>query len=497
LVYYPRSFLKFILLGFLLVSLPLVYALVELIFSLDRLQQQGQEAVQQAAQAGRASRQLFEQSSTLERVVRQYLILEDAALLDDYGRVRQEFRATTRQLSLLPLSQDQLAALDALGDREARLNALLRAPQKTPAVQTELADGYAKLSDDAQVFLGATNDLTERAIEQLQDIAAQGREKWRYLAYATAAIALALAILFAVLIARPIRQLDQAIRRMGTADFTHRIEVNGPQDLRYLGQRLEWLRSRLSDLEAQQNRFLRHVSHELKTPLTAVREGAELLRDNVGGKLSPEQRDIVRIVRENTLSLQKLIEDLLTYHQTRAMEPQTLGPVLLADVIRRVVKEHKLAALARIVAFEAKLRPAMVIGDGEKIRTIVDNLVSNAIKYSPRSGTIALNLAAEKGFAVLDVIDEGHGIDPEERQHIFESFYQGKPPTEGRVKGSGLGLAIAREYALAHGGRIEVLDRAQGRSGAHFRLWLPLATSGEGAVVDTTSPAHVTLAGGR
>jgi len=496
-VYYPRSFLKFILLGFLLVSLPLVYALVELIFSLDRLQQQGQEAVQQAAQAGRASRQLFEQSSTLERIVRQYLILEDAALLDDYGRVRQEFRATARQLSLLPLSKDQLASLDALGDSEARLNAMLRAPQKTPQVQTELADGYGKLADGAQGFLGATNDLTERAIEQLQDIAAQGRQKWRYLAYATAAIALALAILFAVLIARPIRQLDQAIRQMGTADFTHRIEVNGPQDLRYLGQRLEWLRSRLSDLEAQQNRFLRHVSHELKTPLTAVREGAELLRDNVGGKLSPEQRDIVRIVRENTLSLQKLIEDLLTYHQTKAMEPQTLGPVLMADVIRRVVKEHKLAALARIVAFEAKLRPAMVIGDGEKIRTIVDNLVSNAIKYSPRSGTIRLNLAAEKGFAVLDVVDEGHGVDPEERLHIFDSFYQGKPPAEGRVKGSGLGLAIAREYSLAHGGRIEVLDRADGRSGAHFRLLLPLATSGEGAIVDTTTQAPITLAGER
>ena len=136
-----------------------------------------------------------------------------------------------------------------------------------------------------------------------------------------------------MLIARPIRQLDQAIRQMGTADFTHAIEVNGPQDLRYLGQRLEWLRARLHELEEQQNRFLRHVSHELKTPLTAVREGAELLRDGVGGKLSPEQREIVRIVRENTLSLQKLIEDLLTYHQTRAMEPQALGPVALPDVV--------------------------------------------------------------------------------------------------------------------------------------------------------------------
>jgi two-component system sensor histidine kinase GlrK len=496
-VYYPRSFLKFILLGFLLVCLPLVYALAELIFSLDNLQTQGQAAVQQAAQAGRSSRQLFEQAVTLERVVRQYLILEDGALLDDYGRVRQDFRGTARQLALLPLSPDQLATLGRLADNESRLHKLLTAPQRSADAQALLADGYGKLTGDARSTLAATNELTERAIVRLKDIASQGRQTWLYLALASAGIALALAILFAVLIARPIRQLDQAIRQMGTADFTHAIEVNGPQDMRYLGQRLEWLRSRLQHLEEQQNRFLRHVSHELKTPLTAVREGAELLRDNVGGKLAPEQREIVRIVRENTLQLQKLIEDLLTYHQTRAMEPQTLGPVLLSDVVRRVVKEHKLAALARVITFEAKLTPALVVGDADKIRTIVDNLVSNAIKYSPRSGVIALCVLQEEGFAVLDVIDQGLGIVPADRQRVFESFYQGKPPAEGRVKGSGLGLAIARDYALAHGGRIEVQDRADGKRGAHFRLWLPLATGNAGVAARAVPrSAPFTIAGG-
>ena len=85
---------------------------------------------------------------------------------------------------------------------------------------------------------------------------------------------------------------------MGTADFTHAIEVNGPQDLRYVGQRLEMAEESPARTGEQQNRFLRHVSHELKTPLTAVREGAELLRDNVGGRLAPEQQEIVRIVRK-------------------------------------------------------------------------------------------------------------------------------------------------------------------------------------------------------
>ncbi len=496
-MYYPRSFLKFILLSFLLVSLPLVYALGELILSLDRLQTQGREAVQQAAEAGRASRQLYEQSLTLERIVRQHLILEDNALLDDYGRVRQEFQATARQLALLPLGPEPLAALDALTASEVRLHKVLTMPQRSPENQAQLADGFSRLADGTQAMLTATNQLTERAIERLQEIATEGREKWLYLALATVGIALLLAILFAVLIARPIRQLDQAIRRMGTADFAHAIEVNGPQDLRYLGQRLEWLRSRLHELEEQQNRFLRHVSHELKTPLTAVREGAELLRDNVGGRLSPEQREIVRIVRENSLSLQKLIEDLLSYHQTRAIEPQTVGPVLMADVVRRVLREHKLAAFARMVTFDARLKPALIVGDADKVRTIVDNLVSNAVKYSPRSATIEVGLSVERGFAVLDVIDAGPGIDPGERERIFESFYQGQPPVDGRVKGSGLGLAIAREYALAHGGRVEVNDRRDGKPGAHFRLWLPLAPGDAGAALHPGEvPAPQTLAGG-
>jgi len=493
-VYYPRSFLKFILLGFLLVSLPLLYALVELIVSLDRLGSQGQQAVLQAAQAGRASRQLYEQATTLERLVRQHLILEDPQLIEDYAKLRQDFRATAQQLQQLPLDRPQATQLESIIDRESELYGVLRAPQRSPSGGAVLAAGYADLAEGAQAMLTASNQLTEREIERLQATAAEGRKTWGYLALSAGAIALALAILFAVLIARPIRQLDQAIRQMATADFSHAIEVDGPQDMRYLGQRLEWLRSRLHDLEQQQTRFLRHVSHELKTPLTAVREGVELLRDRVGGALSPEQQEIVRIVRENTLSLQKLIEDLLTYHQTRNVEPQTLGPVALGDIVRQVLREHKLAAFARLVSFDAKVKPAVVVGDASKIRAIVDNLTSNAIKYSPPSGVVAVELKVRDAFAVLDVVDQGPGIDPVDRPHIFESFYQGQTPPGGRIKGSGLGLAIAQEYALAHGGRVEVVDRSAGTRGAHFRVWLPVAVGGNPVRSSAGDPA-VTIAG--
>jgi two-component system, NtrC family, sensor histidine kinase GlrK len=474
-VYYPRSFLKFILLGFLLVSLPLLYALAELVLTLDRLATEAGVEVQQAAQAARTSRFLFEQTTTLERVVRQNLILDDKALIDDYTHVRQDFRASAEQLAELPLDSDSRAALQRLIDDESRLYKIFSDPARAGGSDASLTQGYAKLVDSAQATLTSANLLTQRAIERLQVTATRGRETWQALAWAAFGIALALAILFAVLIARPIRQLDMAIRQMGSADFTHAVEVNGPQDLRYLGQRLEWLRMRLKELEDQQNRFLRHVSHELKTPLTAVREGAELLRDEVGGKLTREQQDIVRIVRENTISLQTLIENLLKYHQTRAMEPATLGPVMLGDVVNRVIRDNKLAALARIITFDLKLAPVTITGDAERLRTVVDNMISNAIKFSPRSSTIDVTLAALGSDAVLDVADRGPGVPAQERERIFDSFYQGSARTEGRVKGSGLGLAIAREYTLAHGGSLEVLDRADRGRGAVFRLRLPLA----------------------
>ena len=494
-MYYPRSFLKFILLGFLLVSAPLVYAMAELILTLDRLASQGRDEVLQAAQAGRTSRQLYEQATTLERIARQQLILEDTSLLDEYGKLRGDFRATAQQLASLALEPAQQGRLSDMVKREDRLHDLLTSGVRTPDATRTLVEGYSQLVNETQEMTGAANQLTQRAIERLQQTASQGRETWLYVGLASLGIAIALAILFAMLIARPVRQLDQAIRRMGTADFEHAIQLTGPGDLRYVGQRLEWLRTRLQELEQQKARFLRHVSHELKTPLTAVREGAELLRDNVGGRLSPEQQDIVRIVRDNTLSLQKLIEDLLAYQNTRAMEPATLGPVALGDVVARVSREQKLAAYARLITLEARMQPALVIGDAERLRTIVDNLLSNAIKYSPRSGTIVLELTTREGFALLDVIDEGPGVPTADRGRIFELFHQGPAPADANIKGSGLGLAIAREYAVAHGGRIEILDRPGGQRGAWFRLWLPLASTAGGDVTRRVAGAKPHLAG--
>ena len=162
------------------------------------------------------------------------------------------------------------------------------------------------------------------------------------------AVALAIALALTRHIARPIAELDAAIRQLGGADFEQPIAVRGPEDLKTLGERLDWLRRRLVELEDEKNRFLRHLSHELKTPLTALREGAELLHDEVGGPLSGPQRRVVAIMKDNSIKLQRLIEELLDYqralHAAAALAPRRLA---LDALVREVARAHELAAQAK------------------------------------------------------------------------------------------------------------------------------------------------------
>ncbi|MDR1529008.1 MAG: HAMP domain-containing histidine kinase [Burkholderiales bacterium] len=445
--------------------------------ALNQLAVQSRISVFESADVAYLSRQLAEQAGMLERLARQYMILEDKTTLDNYVQMREIFKDTQGKL-LARFGGAEKGILDHTLTEEVALFELLKGFDKKPDRRSTITEGYRQFVTQTQIVQSTADRLAYSSAEQLQKMAEESQKKQSYFVWASLVIALLLGVLVVSLIVRPIKKIYQAILQLGSADFSKEISVSGPSDLRHLGQRLEWLRSRLQTLETQQTRFLRNMSHELKTPLTAIREGAELLRDGVGGELQPEQREIIHIVRENTLSLQKMIEDLLDYHQSRVMEPDKLLPVDLSESIRQVLREHKLAAWKRLISFETNLLPMLVTGDARKIATIIDNLVSNAVKYSPKLGKINLTLRAERGYARLDVIDEGPGISPDERDKIFESFYQGAPPEEKqRIKGSGLGLAITREYVHAHGGRITVRDRKDGKKGARFIIWLPFWTN--------------------
>ena len=280
---------------------------------------------------------------------------------------------------------------------------------------------------------------------------------------------------FTYLLARPIRDLDEAIHRLGEGKLAKRIRVSGPRDIEMLGEQLDWLRQRLISLEDQKTRFFQHVSHELKTPLTALREGSDLLGDEVVGKLNDEQREVAGILKHNSLTLEKLIQDLLTYSQAQSSDrlgrkiAMDVKPLQLRDLIDQVINAQRLAIVAKSITVKRECEKTSFQGDGEKLRVVIDNLLSNAIKYSPMGGTIVLRLGKDKDHAVIEVIDNGPGIAAEDRERIFDPFYRGKNAATSKVKGTGLGLAIVRDYVELHHGSVKAIAAA----GAHFRVMLP------------------------
>ena len=472
-VYRPKSVLRLILAGFVLVALPLMSALIGAAVYVDRLATQSQQAVLQAVMITQYSRMLVEQITTMERNARQYQVLGDKSLFQAYMDTHKKFQRTVARLAALPLDNAQR---DQLRQLEASEQVLFSDFQgNTPGAESgkAAAEGFMSLTELAQSLLDASGRLIDREVNRMQHTAGKTRQILVWEALALIPVTLILMALFTALIARPIRQIDQAIRRLGEGEFSSEIAVTGPRDLEYLGKRLDWLRSRLFELEAEKSKFLRHVSHELKTPLTAIREGTELLADQVVGDLTDQQLEIARILRQNSIYLQKLIEDLLRFSLAHARNP-TLDakPVNMSRLIGQLATGLKPAILSKQLSLEIDTSDITIVGDEAKLKTVIDNLLSNAVKFSPVGGVVKIRLRQSSGSVTLDVSDTGPGIDPKDRQRIFDAFYQGKTVPEGHVKGSGLGLSIAREYVIAHGGSIALHSGAG--PGAHFRVTLPL-----------------------
>ena len=471
-VYYPRSLTNVILACFVLSAVPLVVALAELAFGLDSLAKRSQLSVREAEAASASSRELRDLTSKIERVVRQSIVLEDATLIDGYRKLDAQLDTSLIRSQSLPVTDEERDVLKKLSTQRTVLSAALKNGLPELSERPKLAEAAADLADNAAQAAALLGRVTEREVVTLREMAARTRENWPWFLGVAAVTALLLAVGFSILISRPLRNIDRSIRKLGRGEFNESILIKGPRDLRSLGERLDWLRRRLLELETHQSRFLRHVSHELKTPLTAVREGSELLNDRIVGEMSTQQTDIVRIIRDNTLSLQRLIEDLLSYQQHKSATQIKVEAVEMQQVIESVVREHRLEMLSRVISVDVPGEAPMLLGDREQLRVVLDNLLSNAIKYTPRGGKVRIISTLDGAMAQIDIEDDGPGVALEEQERVFESFYRGDASTNGKIKGSGLGLAIVREYVLAHQGHVFVVE--PGQSGGRFRVRLPL-----------------------
>jgi len=465
------SFRQLLLGVFLLIALLLSATSIQALFTLDRLAAESREVGQHAVVLTANVQRLAERSVAMERSARQFLVLDDPAFRDRYAAAWRDGEDALSALSAGMPSVPK-ASFAAWRDQGEQAWRALQAPhakraQRQQMLNTALA-GLAPINEELA-------DEVKREVDQRNQRILLGLEHRRSVLagqlLGTISLAAALAIGCGFWLSRPLRQIEGAIDRLGGNRYDQPIAVEGPDDLRRLGQQLDWLRQRLASLEADKSRFLRHISHELKTPLAALVEGVALLEDEVAGTLTPNQREVAGILRQNTASLQNQIEDLLRYN-TANFEAQHLHrhPTDPADLLHKVVDSQRLQWQARNLKVSVEGTAPLIMADADKLVVVVSNLLSNAVRFSPEGGEVRFTLGEHAGTLLIDCCDQGPGVAPNDAEHIFEPFYQGERQPAGARRGNGIGLSIVREYVSAHGGTLQLLPSIEG---AHFRIELP------------------------
>jgi len=284
-------------------------------------------------------------------------------------------------------------------------------------------------------------------------------------------LAIMLALILAAVILRPVRSLISAVTQMAGGDLSQRVAIHGKGELTTLGEAFNQMSQSLQTAETHRKAMTADIAHELRNPLAVQRAHLEALQDGV----YPLDQENIDLLLEQNQQLTRLVEDLRTLALADAGE-LTLNkrPVDLAVVCRDALIRYEPQVIAQQIHLttECGTETLYVQVDKERLQQIFDNLMQNALRFTPLDGEIRLSLHRWKKFAVVEVYNNGPQISEEALEHLFERFYRGDKARDRASGGTGLGLAIARKLAEAHGGTLTAENHLNG--GVTFKLALPL-----------------------
>ena len=474
-LYRPRSFLSLLLTGFIFVALPLLVALVSSIQILDDLVQQSAVAVFRSAGRIDSCRKVADLLHRQERSARLYAVLHEAEHLEDVKARHLEVGDLLHQIAALNPDNGLFPLIEQLQVQERELVAALTNASGDAAAIINIQDtalaGYSEIGAIVSQLEQLSNAMMIQEVDIIRERVQNDKKTLIWQVSGLIGFTVLLVILFISLINKPVSQLDHGIERLGEGDFATPIVVSGPRDLESIGAKLDWLRKRLNTLDREKVRMLAHISHELKTPLASIKEGAGLLKDGLVGPLNDNQAEVVGILDNNCSKLQNLIQNILDFNMAQAKEmPLDFEEIRLDALVAEVVEDHRNAMLARNIQFAADFLPVRVSGNQKQLKTVIDNLLANAVKFTPDNGEIGIFMKQKANILHLVVEDTGPGISEEDRAQIFLPFFQGGQKNRSVVKGSGLGLAISKEYIQNCGGTLRLLPGSQG---ARFEVTMP------------------------
>jgi signal transduction histidine kinase len=274
----------------------------------------------------------------------------------------------------------------------------------------------------------------------------------------------------AVRLTRALGRLSEATRAVAEGDFRGPVPIETRDEVGQLARAFNGMVVRLREIDQLKEQFYATVSHELRSPLNAMRESARLIEEKAAGPLTDKQERLISIMRRSTERLLRLVSEVLDLSRARAgLLPLERGWFDSAAAIGRALEEVRPQAEQRGIdlRFESDARAPRIFGDPDRIVQMTINLVANALRFTPPGGSVTVRLADADGEVRIEVEDTGVGIRADLQPKMFQRFHQAHPGQGG----TGLGLAIVRALAEAHGGRVGV-ESEEGK-GSRFTITLP------------------------
>jgi two-component system, NtrC family, sensor histidine kinase GlrK len=419
------------------------------------------------------------------RYEKKYLIVQDQALYDGFEKSRGEFEHYLGEAQHMTIPRELKEALNKVAELHQTYYSLFR--EETESLKQGLPAKRKKwYARERERAINAAIDelmkirlLSQQAIfDKVKKLDEAGTSA-RTIAMTVSAAMLVLGIILAIWITRsitrPLTVMQKKTKDIAAGVFEADLELPSPPEIGELAQALNTMCLTLKEVDKIKSDFFALMSHELRTPLTAIREGTNLFLEGKGGDVTDRQKRLLTIISEESdrliglvnsvLDLSKLESGILNFNFVKAD---------LLPIIAQVVHEVGPLAEAKHITIRRDSRTLpLLIMDTERMLQVLRNLLGNALKFTPRGGTVGISVRSEENTVIISVADTGPGIPNEHAAVIFDKFRQ--VPGSAKVPGTGLGLAIVKHIIEAHGGTIWV--HSESGHGSTFSFQLPVSSS--------------------
>ena len=468
-----------IFLGFSLVIVVLGAVGVLSLRAIGRLVSLNREVASETLPALRVTAEVRDAMLALARLEARFTILRDPRYAEVWRERATAVRADLLRLRDLARAEDEAHHLaEAAAAFESYFEAVIAEQQRLagmgPRLPTTGEPAGRALAERVEASLEALQTATHARVLRAQAEVARLEERtWTGVIVALAA-ALGLALLATAVIAlritRSLRRLSAATSAVAAGSFREPIPAGGMDEVGVLARSFNAMAARLRQLDEMKEEFFATLSHELRSPLTSVREASHLLADGVAGPLTPKQARLVEITQRSSDRLLRLVNQILDISRLRAgLLPLQHKPVDLERLVMRATEELRPQAEEAKVRLDRERVGARftIHGDEDRLVQVVVNLLANAIRFTPAGGRVVVRVVDSAEECEVQVEDTGLGIPAAELPHIFDTYRQAHLGKGG----TGLGLSIVRGLVQAHGGRVTV-ESHEGK-GSRFSVLLP------------------------